>query len=799
MNDFIFDIQRFADEDTTDDTSTDDTSTDDTTTDDTTTDDTTTDDTSTDDSSTTTRTDMTISAGGTYTVESAGTITIATSDPVTLVGTEGSSPLDAQILTGTTAANLTVNNLNLSSTGSPIKFGSGGGTLTLLGNNTLTTSGTNSAALNIGGGLTINGTGYLTATSTGYGAGVGTDYGEATSANLTVEGGNVTAASNYGAGVGSGFQSTIGTIAITGGVVNATATSGAGVGTGAGTGGLANAGTITITGGIVSGTGQDGAGVGSGFGGAVGNITIGGTATVTAISTGNGAGLGSGSTFGATASAGNIAINGAAYVVATSTAYGAGIGSGYARYSGTNSAGSIAIGGDATVTATSISNGVGIGAGAADSSATNTVGAISLSGDAATTAKSMVVVDNGNTAQQTTINGTAVSGARLVYVDGIYSNSVSASAAGSGSSESNVTQVVYGEDVTGVTNVGKVDGSDDYVYVGGLGVISDYAGTTIGTDGESGAKIRYATDFWGFSFDGDTLSMNSSTGTLIIQNCKDKLITIADAAGNTTAYVYSPNMGGVIYGNLFSPLEVVAGSATGSDVIYAGSGGSTMWGGFGAYDDTLTGGIGHDEYVYVDGGGRDIITNYGTEDLIKINGTLNGVNMFGTFALNFSDGSLTVADYADKIITVANGAGAVLGQAFYASGPGTVDGRGLAGTEILVGGAFGSNLIIAGDGGSHMWANFGGVNTLVGGAGCDEFIYTAGSGLVAVQNADVFDTVNLFGMTLDQIASVNVTATSTTIGFNDGGALNVQGSGVTYKIDGANYYADTRTGTLVQA
>ena len=39
--------------------------------------------------------------------------------------------------------------------------------------------------------------------------------------------------------------------------------------------------------------------------------------------------------------------------------------------------------------------------------------------------------------------------------------------------------------------------------------------------------------------------------------------------------------------------------------IFAGNGGSTLWGGFGAYSDTLAGGGGRDEFLYFDGGGND--------------------------------------------------------------------------------------------------------------------------------------------------------------------------------------------------
>lgn len=369
-------------------------------------------------------------------------------------------------------------------------------------------------------------------------------------------------------------------------------------------------------------------------------------------------------------------------------------------------------------------------------------------------------------------------------------DSTASSSTDSTASSSTDYQITIGENVTGATNVGKVSGSNDYIYIGGVGVISDYTA--------SGEKIRYATDFQGFTFDGSTLVMNSSTGALIVQNCKDKLIDIADPAGNTTAYVYSPTANGATYGNFFAPLEVIWGSDLGADIVLAGNAGSTLWGGSGAFDDTLQGGAGRDEYIYFDGCGIDVITNYGGEDLIKVNGTFNGVNLFGNFALNFSNGALILPDAWDKVITVADTTGNVLGQACYASGEGILDGRGLAGRTVLVGGAFGSNLIIASEGGSSLWANFGGVNTLIGGAGADEFIYTPGSGVVFAQNATPFDTINLYGMTSDQIASVAITATDTTINFIDGGALNVQGAGAVYKLNGANYVANHQTGTFTQ-
>ena len=765
---------------------------------------------------------VTLTAGGSYSIESgfAGTVYVSTGDPVTLDGSSAGEMTDAQIYTGTNAAVLTINSVSINNANvSALKFGSGGGTLTLTGDNSFTTGNFYSAAVNIGSGsVTIDGTGSLTATASGYGAAIGTDYGETSAASLTVAGGTINASANYGAALGSGFASTVGRVDITGGTVNAASKLGAGVGSGAGTSNLdnvtspatpgsgappnapnrpGNTVSVAITGGVTRATSQDGAGIGSGFDGKVADISIGGTASVNASSTGYGAGIGSGSTFGNESEAGTITIDGSANVVATSSQYGAGIGSGYSRYNGVNSAGNISIGGDANVTATSLLNGLGIGAGYADNVALNSVGTISLSGDAATTAKSTVVIENSDTTRTATINGTALSGQQLTFVDGVQSNPTTPSAGD--------MTVVVNESISGGTNVGKVDGSDDYIYLGGLGVISDCAGVTISsdvtddtvTDETTGAKIRYATDYSGFSFDGYTLAMSSSTGALVVQNCKDKILAIADTAGNTTTYVYSPTEAEVIYGNTLTKAEVIAGSDRGADVIFAGDAGSTVWGGYGSHNDTLVGGKGSDEFVYLDGTGADIVTNYGGEDLIKINGTVAGVNIFGDFGLTTSGGSLTVANSQDRLITVTDLSGNLLGHAYYSSTAGTIDGSSYAGTEILVGGAFGDNVIIAGDGGSAMWGNFGGVNSLVGGAGADEFYYTPGSGTVFVSNANALDAVNLVNVTDDQIAGMSVTDTGTILAFTDGGSLVVQGTGVTFRRDGSNYVASSATQTFV--
>ncbi|MEA4814822.1 MAG: S-layer homology domain-containing protein [Oscillospiraceae bacterium] len=210
------------------------------------------------------------------------------------------------------------------------------------------TSSENAAGINVEGSnsLTIygqaGGSGKLTATGDG-GAGIG---GKGDGGTITINGGTVTATSNYGAGIGGGNGGNGGNITINGGTVTATSNYGAGIG-GGGNGG--NGGNITINGGTVMATGSTGAGIGGGGnGGNGGNISIsGGTVTATCnYDAGIGGGNGGGG--------GNITINGGT-VMATGSS-GAGIGGGYP-----GDGGSIAISGG-TVMASS-TYGAGIGGG----------------------------------------------------------------------------------------------------------------------------------------------------------------------------------------------------------------------------------------------------------------------------------------------------------------------------------------------------------------------------------------------------------------------------------------------------
>lgn len=239
--------------------------------------------------------------------------------------------------TGGATADVTIENVNISSGGDAIDVGSSSADITLEGENKIFSE--SGSALHVSSGnVTIDGNGSLEA-----GNGDETAYSQ-------------------GAKIGSHEDEDMsGSIHITGGAtVTAKRDSGYGDGAGIGSGNNGDmSGSITIDGNAnVDAIGSyDGAGIGAGNGGKMsGDITIGGNAQVTAASESDGAGIGSGWTGDMS---GNITIGDSAQVTAWGDDEGAGIGSGgEGAVSGT-----ITSGGNAQVTAGSGEDGAGIGAG----------------------------------------------------------------------------------------------------------------------------------------------------------------------------------------------------------------------------------------------------------------------------------------------------------------------------------------------------------------------------------------------------------------------------------------------------
>ena len=109
--------------------------------------------------------------------------------------------------------------------------------------------------------------------------------------------------------------------------------------------------------------------------------------------------------------------------------------------------------------------------------------------------------------------------------------------------------------------------------------------------------------------------MNSSVGTLVVQNAADKVIDLTNGAGNSFVKAYAASKSGIIDGRELTGYQIINGSA-GADVISAGNGGSQLWGG--AEADVLVGGAGVDTFITGKTQGADLISNAATADNVNL-------------------------------------------------------------------------------------------------------------------------------------------------------------------------------------
>ena len=158
--------------------------------------------------------------------------------------------------------------------GATLKAGQG---ITVAGGNSLTIW---AQSLGNEKGVLYAGTTNGTEASLGWdSAGIGGDASNTTTGAITVNGGKIYAAGNYGAGIGGGYYGSAGMIVIAGGEIHAIGGYwAAGVGSGPWTSG---SGSVEITGGTVYATGgTSGAGIGAGSNGNIDSIVISGAGTV---------------------------------------------------------------------------------------------------------------------------------------------------------------------------------------------------------------------------------------------------------------------------------------------------------------------------------------------------------------------------------------------------------------------------------------------------------------------------------------------------------------------------------------
>ena len=161
-------------------------------------------------------------------------------------------------------------------------------------------------------------------------------------------------------------------------------------------------------------------------------------------------------------------------------------------------------------------------------------------------------------------------------------------------------------DLTNLNIFGTAESENN--YNGGDKIISDY----------SGQAINFNDTFVVSAFNNGNFLVQSSTGTLTIENVADKIIDLRDANGNVFVKAYTPSQAGLIDGRGISGFEIIEGSSAGTDVIFAGDGGSSLWGGAGTDADALVGGAGTDIFVGGRGHGNDNIFNASSGDIVDL-------------------------------------------------------------------------------------------------------------------------------------------------------------------------------------
>ena len=249
--------------------------------------------------------DITVSADSSGQTVSQGDTSVADDAPV-IRQRDSSAATDSTITISTSddaTANVTIEDVNISSSGDSIDVGSSSANITLNGDNKLSSE--SGSGMHVSDGdVTITGSGSLKAESKGdnnNNAAIGSHENEDMSGDITIGGdAQVTAESGRnGAGIGSGEESNMSGNITIGDNARVTAWSedrGAGIGSGR-EGKVSGSITIGDNAQVSAGSDKDGAGIGGGKKGSItstGRIIIRGSAKVTAVGEDEGTGIGPG-------------------------------------------------------------------------------------------------------------------------------------------------------------------------------------------------------------------------------------------------------------------------------------------------------------------------------------------------------------------------------------------------------------------------------------------------------------------------------------------------------------------------
>ena len=421
--------------------------------------------------------------------------------------------------------------------------------------------------------------------------------------------------------------------------------------------------------------------------------------------------------------------------------------------------------------------------------------------DVLTVKHSQVTVNAGKGNDKINVNSGS---SHKIYGEAGNDTIIVASKAGSGSK-------IYGDDaknkLTGKDTFTINGGKKNYFYGGkGVDTFNVNAGTTnyiyggAGNDviviGKTSTGTAVVKDFSVKSGNKDTVKVTGGavksiavsgknmivkggkSASVTLQNAKSKTFTVTDTLGSYTVSGVNVKLalgknvkGTVTAASFITTLDgrsdanaiTINGNAK-NNTIYGGAGNNILNGGTG--NDTLSGGAGKDTFVYANGQGKDIITDYAAgQDTLQItSGSISKTALANSnkdVVFTVGSGSITLNNASTNAISLKDSRGSytvsntaiILGGDFtgtmdvtkYLSSVKTIDGRNVTKSVNITGNAQ-NNTIYAGKAGGAINSGAGN-DTLYGGEGKDTFVYVNGNETI-YNYVSGSDTIKLSSTTL---------------------------------------------------
>jgi hypothetical protein len=291
------------------------------------------------------------------------------------------------------------------------------------------------------------------------------------------------------------------------------------------------------------------------------------------------------------------------------------------------------------------------------------------------------------------------------------------------------------------------------------------------------------------SFNDDLLLGNSS-------NTVGSVFYFATGGGKDT-------ISGFGYGTDTVDLDQLAAEAGNSDMTSADlDKNGNLIVGFGNGGDSLTVVNAENKVINASANGQDWVVKFGTDLTYSA-----GVNMMGNANKDGNKLTLTNSDVnADEVHIYMNDFNyeGDKDDTWYLNVD-KIDASAYTGNASIIGADGRNNDIIAGTGKSSLWGGFGGNDTINVTNGNAEVFYLKDDGNDVINGAGAGDTINLFNISLDDIANADITQSNNKIvaKFSDDSTLTVNGSinNVSFKVgnDSDNVWKRRTNGTWYKA